>query len=256
MPVKAVLRRLIRLDFRRRLAAAMGMYSATRSLPMTLESQKLLRKSAVAFGGWCTGHSTRWWEYPWVIEQVRSRTATKKAAADFGAGKSPIPLALQDMGLQCTVVDPAQLEELEGRARGNEWDFVDYSKWGITTHRAGMEDHVFESGSLGFAVSVSVIEHMPAPTRREGLGRIADALNPGGYAVITVDLIRGSRYLWNRIVDEIESPSVHGTVDDLLNEARAVDLYLEHFERCPIRTSELEAVGLVFRKGGEPEIIR
>lgn len=249
MPLKNLVRTVLPVDKRRRVAAARSVYSATGNLSMAWESQQLLRTSALAFDGWFTRHPTRWWEYPWVRREVAVRVgAVRKTAADFGAGKSPIPLALQRLGLECSVVDPAQLEELEGKSRGNEWDFVDYSRWGIKTHRAGMEDKVFAPESLGVAVAVSVIEHLPAESRRGGLSRIGDALEAGGYAVFTVDLCRGSRFLWNRIVDEFEPTDVHGTVDDFLNEAHAVGLCLEHFERCPIRTPELEAVGMVFRK--------
>lgn len=241
---------LIPVAKRRRATAARTMYRATGDLKLTWDSQRLLQTSTAAFQGWCTPHSTRWWEYPWVRHAVAARMGEiTKSAADFGAGKSPIPIVLKEMGFDVTVVDPAQLEELEGKPRGNEWDFIDYSKWGISTLRMGMEDEIFAPGSLGLAVTVSVIEHVPAETRRRGLTRIAHALTTGGYVVLTVDLCRGTRLLWNRVVDELEPHSVHGTLDDLLDEARALNLYVEHLERCPIRTEQLEAVGLVLRKG-------
>lgn len=233
----------------RRYVAARTLYAATRDAGFVLESQRMLNMSTSAFRGWFTGHPTRYWEYPWVWREAKARAGrVSEAAADYGAGKSPMPLALSRSGYRVTVVDPAQLETMEGKSRGNEWDFVDYSRWGIPTHRAGMEAEVFAPGSIGLAVSVSVIEHLPAQIRREGLARVAQALEDGGCAIMTADLCRGTRLLWNRVVEEIEPEDVHGTLDDLLAEAAAVNLKLERFERCPIRTDALEVVGMVFTK--------
>lgn len=247
--IKAILRRSVPDIIRRRIAVAREVYRATHSLPMVFQSQHVIHLSSSAFGGWFTNHRTRWWEYAWVRREILDRaTEVKSAAADLGAGKSPIPLVLTKAGFQCTVVDRAQLEELEGSSRGNEWDFVDYTQWGIRTIRAGMEEPLFPAESLGLIVSVSVVEHLKAETRRLALQRIAAALEPGGYAILTVDLLPGSRNLWNRVVDEIEPVEAHGTLDEFLAEAAAAGLWLERLEYCPVRIPTLDAVGLVLKK--------
>jgi SAM-dependent methyltransferase len=216
---------------------------------LAMDAVRVRRLSRQAFGGWVATNPNRAWEYPWVLRQVRKMSAgATRRAVDFGAGKSPIPIGLVRLGFETDVVDPDSLPVL-GRRYGNEWDFIDYARWGIKTHKAGMEEQVFEAGELGVAVSVSVIEHLPAALRRHAICEVARVVEPNGLAVITVDLLPGeSRYLWNRVVDEIEPVNVHGTVDDLIAEAKACGLSLCLSERCPVPEAETSVIGMVLRK--------
>jgi SAM-dependent methyltransferase len=194
-----------------------------------------------------TPHAPRWWEYPWVLREVRRNAPTDGAAADFGAGTSPIPIALTQRGYRTVVVDP-DIERLTGRRFGNEWDHADYSRWGIETREAGMEDPVFPSGTLALAVSVSVIEHVTAEVRRTGIRQIWNALATGGALILTVDLEPDGVHLWNRILgQEVESVEQHGTIDDLLLEASDVGFTLLSRCRCPMPTTG-EIEGIVFRR--------
>jgi SAM-dependent methyltransferase len=184
-----------------------------------------------------------------VIAQVQRHDGdSTRTAVDFGAGKSPIPIGLQTLGFATTVVDPDS-EPMLGRRAGNEWDFIDYGGWGIATIKAGMEERLFEPASVGLAVSVSVIEHMPAEIRRAAIAEVARVVAPGGLVIFTLDVLPGgSRQLWNRIVHEIEPFSVHGTADDVIEECAANGLELVFSERCPINESETSVVGLVLRR--------
>lgn len=128
--IKPILRKFAPEQVRWRIAVAREVFTASHSVTMTYQSQHVIHISAKAFGVWFTKHRTRWWEYPWVRREILARAPdVKLAAADLGAGKSPIPLVLARAGFHCTVVDRAQLEEMEGSSRGNEWDFVDYAQW-------------------------------------------------------------------------------------------------------------------------------
>lgn len=204
---------------------------------------RLRRLSRKAFAGWSTTHTPRWWEYPWIVGRVR-RYGSGGAAADFGAGRSPVPLALADLGYRTSVVDP---DTLEGEY-DNEWHFTDYTRWGIETIKAGMEDPVFEPGSLDIAVSVSVIEHIPAEQRRRGLHQIAAALKPDGVAVLSLDLMPDGKHLWNRVVDEVEPLDIHGTVEDFIGECAAAGLRVIERRTCPIRLPHLVVEAFVLTK--------
>jgi len=226
-------RTALRRPYAHILLASVGL--ASLDIDLVKRARSLQRISRGCFA-WTTTQPTRWWEYPWVAREVERRLQGRRlSAADFGAGKSPLPVALQGFGLRTAVVDPDSQAQT-GRRMGGEWDWIDYRRWGIATYRAGIEDAVFDAGSLGVAVSVSVIEHLPAASRRRGLGQVADALEPGGVLVLTVDLVRGTPRLWNRILAaEVEPPARHGTIDDLIGEAEAVALHLDKRERCRSR---------------------
>lgn len=216
---------------------------------LAIDAVRVRRLSRRAFRGWVAANPNRGWEYPWVLRHVRRLGAgVTKRAVDFGAGKSPVPIGLVHLGFDTDVVDPDSMAVL-GRRYGNEWDFVDYARWGIKTHKAGMEEQIFDADQLGVAVSVSVIEHLRAGLRRCAIREVARVMEPNGLVVLTVDVLPGkSRYLWNRVVDEIESVSVHGTVDDVIEEAAACGLSLRLSERCPIPESETSVIGMVLRK--------
>src|SRR4051794_33030304 len=94
-----------------------------RNPPLLLSHLRLRRLSRQAFDGWSTTHTPRWWEYPWIVGQVAEH-GSGGTAADFGAGRSPVPLALSALGYRTSVVDP---DTLEGQY-DNEWHFTDYSR--------------------------------------------------------------------------------------------------------------------------------
>ena len=190
-----------------------------------------------------TYHPTRFWEYPWILREVERRMESRASTAvDFGAGKSPIPIGLSRLGLSCVVADPGV--EKDGRLPGGEWEWTDYGRWGIETKRAGIEDAVVAPEALGFAICVSVIEHLPGEVRRAGIRQLAAALEPGGAAVLTVDLVgdtgRLSRWC---LGEEVEPADDHGTIDDLIREAAEAGLTLERRTHCPLTGRRKTAAG-------------
>jgi hypothetical protein len=250
MAIPQPIRKPMRAVFRRVQAEVLVSRIALHTLDTELmrkgrEMQCLSRKSF----GWSTPHRTRWWEYPWILREVERRLDGRTLTAlDAGAGKSPMPIALAGLGLKTTVADPNS-QEKTGKNSGGEWDWTDYSPWGVETRCAGMEEKIFKKGSLGVAVSVSVIEHIPAEVRRAGLKALSTALEPGGLMVFTVDLVKGSRQLWNRVLDiEVEPLAVHGSVEDMIAEADAFGMRLVHQELCPVSTDHHDILGLVFEK--------
>jgi SAM-dependent methyltransferase len=232
------------------LKASVTVAAASRDPRIAARCWRLQRLAQRSFRGWATSHRTRWWEYPWVVEQVeRHRAGRTGTAADFGAGRSPIPIALAELGLSTTVVDPDSQKQMNKRV-GGEWTWTNYKRWGVKSVATGVEDAgVFAPSSLGFAVSVSVIEHLPAEVRRTGLRNIANFLEPGGIAIFTVDLVPGSSRLWNRILgEEVESLDVHGDLDVLIDECREVGLQLVESTRAPLSDDRVDVHGLVFRR--------
>lgn len=228
----------------RRLARLARLAQSPRLIP---EAVRLNRLSRSHFGGWSTTHATRWWEYPWALRQVdRFAEIPVRRALEVGAGTSPTPLALRQREFSVLVIDP-DAQELLGHKVGNEWDFTDYSRWGIQTVKAGMEDFP-PRGSFGVVMSISVIEHVPERARRQGLARLAAALEPGGLCVLTVDLIPGTSHLWNRLEGEIESVDTHGDLNTLTDELAGVGLDVLTVEPCPIVCPPTHVVGIAALK--------
>lgn len=223
--------------------AETNLWLAARCGPrITLRSIRLQRLSRSSFG-WYTRKLQRWWEYPWVLEKFVDYGPRHGVVADFGAGTSPIPVALARMGYRAVVVDP-DAETLLGRKVGNEWDMADYSPWNIPTLQAGIEDEVFADRELVGAVSVSALEHVPAQQRRQGFSQLAKSMPAGGVFVCTIDLMPDRRFLWNRVEDEIEPFDVHGTLQDVLQEADDAGFVLLDESWCPLRRQE-PVVGIV-----------
>jgi hypothetical protein len=229
----------------------MKLWGWTRDRDLVRRARHLQHLSRAYFG-WTTSHTVRWWEYSWVMRQVEGRLEGRvPTALDVGAGMSPIPLALSELGLSTIAADPDSQKQT-GRYVGGEWSWTDYGAWGVRSVRAGIEDAVYKPGTLGIAVSVSVVEHVPARVRRHGLKQLAVELERGGLLVLTVDLVPGGRQLWNRVLGvEVEPLSTHGTVTDLIAEADSVGLRLDCQEACPIHGHETDVLGLVFRAASD-----
>ena len=227
----------------------------TRDLDLARRGVAIRRLSKRAFAGWVTKQPSRLWEYPWVVREVERRMAGRtRAAMDAGAGKSPVPIALARLGLTTVVVDPGTPRPGTGEpVCGSEWEWTDYSKFGVRSVRGGMEEAVVPARSLGFVVSVSAVEHLRADVRRAAFARIAQALEPAGVLVLTVDVFPGSTDLWNRCLGEIvEAPDEHGCAETLVAEAAAIGMELQHRQRCPLSPGRVDVEGFVFIRGTAP----
>jgi hypothetical protein len=83
---------------------------------------------------------------------------------------------------------------------------------------------------------------------------MAARLRRGGVAVVTIDLVRHGDDLWNRNLGvEVEDPARHGTLLDVVEEARRVGLELAHQETVRGWGDVDVDIGLLaFRKGSMP----
>lgn len=177
--------------------------------------------------GWFTRHPSRAFEYPWVAE--RAGRLRSGHVVDVGAGISPVPLYLTLHGLRVTTVDNSDLirDPAAGTSDWNEWGFLDYATLqpAIRSVHGDAADLDLPNGSCAAVFSISVLEHVPAATRRRMWPRFAEWLAPGGLLLLTVDLMPGTEHLWNRAAGrEVESLDVHGDLDALTVELAAVGL--------------------------------
>ncbi|RJQ68727.1 MAG: class I SAM-dependent methyltransferase [Desulfobacteraceae bacterium] len=210
--------------------------------------EQFLQSVAVSRGsfGWFTKHYPRAFEYPWILEKL-GEDLKSKVIADFGAGISPLPLMLSMNGAKVFTVDYGKPVLLKDVFQKNEWGFFDYSQIdaAISSINARLSDETLPMSSLDAWFSVSVIEHTPATERRKILNVMSRTLKNNGDILLTVDLKRGTNFLWNyNAGQEVEPFDIHGTLDDLLNELGGVGFFDINVEILPM--PEAERVDIAF----------
>ena len=187
--------------------------------------------------GWFTRHEPRMIEYPWLLDRLGNPIGLD--ILEVGAGISPVSLILAERGARVTTVDSHPvIYTAENVQNGNEWGFIDYSQW----HDRVKSFHA-DAGSLALPgerfdviYSLSVLEHIPAPTRRALWDKAAFWLKAGGRFFLSFDLYKGSLDLWNRSENKVVEPrDQHGDVTDIIRELTRRNLLLRtiHIEPLP-----------------------
>ena len=192
-----------------------------------------LRLASRASTGFYPDHSPRLWEYPVAARLIADDLPPGSRLVDVGAGVTPLAPFLTTRGYVVDTVDPSPTRrEWPPQPDWNEWDYLDYGRAGLA-HRSWNTtlDQLPRHPPFDGAYSISVIEHVPASVRRALLADMAARVRPGGLVVVTIDLVRGGDILWNRSRgEEVEGLDIHGTFDDVVDEAAAVGLRLLHRE--------------------------
>jgi hypothetical protein len=181
-------------------------------------------------------HAPRLWEYPVVARLIADRVPPGSHLVDVGAGVTPLAPFLTDLGYSVDTVDPSATRRgWPPQPDWNEWDYLDYGRAGLANQSWNRTlDRLPRRLRFDGAYSISVIEHVTADDRRRLLGEMAGRVASGGLVVLTIDLVRGTDDLWNKNLGvDVEDPSVHGTFDDVINEAAAVGLRV--FRRETVR---------------------
>lgn len=184
------------------------------------ELLKTLVDASRGFFGWFTKHKPRAFEYPWVLREIGDPRG--RAILDIGAGVSPLPLMLAEKGASVITVDYSQtIRRGKKTVNWDEWGFFDYGdlNGNIKSFNQDILTLTLTDNSLDHAYSVSVIEHMPAATRKEIWKKVSQWTKSGGSLLLTIDIVPGTEQIWNYAQGEkIEDESIHGTFDDLERE--------------------------------------
>ena len=217
---------------------------------ITVTWQELKQLSDKHFG-WHSTHFSRKWEYPWVCSRLAELDISGKAILDAGTGMSPVVLWAANQGARAITVD-------SGGQGGKGAGFVDYSRCisTITSYRNDFAKMDFLAGnSLDALISISVIEHVSADKRLQAFAEWYRVLRPGGYLILTVDLIGPSDRLLNkRDGKRIESNKSHGDLSVLRHNLFYVGFLESAIVICPlkrrlsIRERTTHVMGMVLRK--------
>lgn len=185
--------------------------------PLSLVS---LRGTAWETVGFLPDHMPRLFEYPIVLDLIRRLVPIGSRIGDVGAGVNPLVPHLHRLGYLVDTIDPSTLIRQEPRGVWNEWGYLDYAARGWAHMSWNCELAQVPSEVLfDMLFSISVIEHLPAADRRALLSDVASRLVPGGELIVTVDVLRGRRALWNRSEGrQVEDAASHGSIDDVRSE--------------------------------------
>lgn len=205
--------------------------------------------------GWFTRHPSRALEYPWVVGHLARHRGGQ--AIDVGAGVSPVPLVLALHGLRVITVDDSDVvrDPAAGMDGWDEWGFLDYGSLEPAIHsvHGDAADLEVPAGSCTAVYSISVVEHMPAATRRRLWPKMAGWLVPGGSLLLTVDLQPGMERLWNRAAGrQVEDDDTHGDLAGLI--AELAPLGFDLAERVDVRGlpgMRADVAMLAFTKGDQ-----
>ena len=211
----------------------------------------LVKKSRKHFG-WFTRQLTRAFEYPWILSQIKEFTG--RHILDIGAGVSPLPLRLAELGSTVITIDGSSTVRRSDEDPGSwdEWGYLDYS--GIDNSIRSVNEDImvtrFEDNSLDFIYSISVIEHMPASIRRQLWSRITQWLKKEGALLMTVDLVPETEKLWNYCLGKVvEEEEKHGNLKELELELSEAGFKLKELEFLRnISGSRVDCAFLYFKR--------
>lgn len=221
----------------------------TTLLALRLEGQRTF--------GFFPDHAPRLWEYPVTTGLIFEHLEVGSRLVDVGAGITPLAPFLTAHGYVVDTVDPSDIYRAWPPAQDwNEWGYLDYAEAGLA-HRSWNRPlgELPESSVFDGVVSVSVIEHIPATSRRALLKAIAVRLRPGGVMVLTVDLTRGGMDLWNRNMGQtVDKPGRHGTFQDLITEGSSAGFELVRSEIVREWGDVEVDIGLIVMRRNEPSV--
>jgi SAM-dependent methyltransferase len=194
-----------------------------------------------------------------TLRLIKEHLRIGSRLVEVGAGTTPVAPFLAGLGYVLDTVDPSEIHRTWPPAQDwNEWGFLDYAAAGLA-HRSWncTLGDLPKSTMFDGAISISVIEHLPAADRRALLRDIAVRVNPGGLMVLTVNLTRGGMELWNqnsgRVVDD---PALHGTFQDVINEGTSVGFELVESDIVREWGDVEVGIGLLVMRRREPSLTR
>jgi cyclopropane fatty-acyl-phospholipid synthase-like methyltransferase len=199
-----------------------------------------------AFFGFFPNHYPHTLNYPWVLERLEPLRPGARVL-DVGAGVSPLPIVLSRRGILVESVDKSSaVRTMPVGTNWNEWGFFDYSIVDprMRSYHRDVLEHV-PAQPYDRVYSVGALAHMTRAQREETVGLVSQWLEQGGRLLLAIDLLPKSDFIWNRSEGvEVEPPTQHGTVDDLLASVEGAGLRIT--ERRIRRTVYASRTDLLF----------
>ena len=199
--------------------------------PVLLAAMQSLAWTTVVF---YPNHEPRFIEYPLVATAIRDRLQAGAQVLDVGAGVNPLVPYLTAIGFHVDTLDPSNdIRVWPPKPDWNEWGYLDLGELDFArrSYNAVMEDVLDELPQYDATFSVSVIEHLPAVTRRALLGSMFSKTAKGGWTLLTIDVERGKHALWNKNLGaQVDIPHEHGTFEDVLSEATSAGYHVDLHE--------------------------
>jgi SAM-dependent methyltransferase len=136
----------------------------------------------------CYIHSSKRWEYPYILERIAKENGTGLKIADVGGGRGALALYLSKLGHDASVYD-MNFNWDDGGDPMTHNRFLRYcADHGVTARVASGFNIPADDGAFDVVVSVSVIEHVKH--KEYMLAEMLRVLKPSGLLALTYDLIR------------------------------------------------------------------
>lgn len=181
-------------------------------------------------------------EFLWLIEQIGN--CSRKKILDLGAGVCFLPLYFTECGAKVTTVDnhPIQRNN-QPKHMWNGWGFLDYSTLDCRIHSFNTDICRLDfENEFDIVYSLVVFAHMPADIRRTVISKVSNMLRPNGLLFLSIDLIPGTRLLWNFCEGQVIDKENHGSLDTIKEEINAVGIEIlseSRLERMPMSRTDV-----------------
>ena len=181
------------------------------------------------------GYFDNWYPYqlmyPWIVSRLKG-VLPGSHILDMGAGISPLPVLLAERNMFVDTVDESSvIRRLPSDDSWNGWGFFNYGVISpkILSFNCQINEFV-PRWKYDAVYSVGMLAHLSSPRRTQLVTNLGGWLRPKGHLLLTIDIIKGTQYIWNKYQDKvIESEDQHGTIHDILGELRSYCYAINEF---------------------------
>lgn len=163
-------------------------------------------------------------EFLWLIKEIGD--CSGKIILDLGAGVCFLPFYFAERGNIVTTVDNHSIQRNnEPKNMWNGWGFLNYGVLDCRIQSFNIDICRSDfNNKYDIVYSLAMFSHMPAEIRRAVMAKVSNILRYEGLLFLSLDLIPGSRLLWNTREGQIVDKINHGSLETVKEELSEVGI--------------------------------